>query len=702
MMVRLSRLDHMLELAGEVIIVSSNLNSMSRQVSEGATVSRDLAEDVKDLAITSSRISGDLHKLVSEVRTVDMGDLFARFRRLARDVSRRLGKTIRFTAEGENICIDKKISEMISDPIAHQIRNAIDHGIEDKETRAKLGKDPVGTISIRIRESENNTVIDVIDDGRGIDMNTVRQKVVEKGLASADAAAGLADEDLFEYLYLPGFSTAAQTSVTSGRGVGMDVIRTALNEIGGETRIQTEPGKGTRFSFILPNVTAVNIADALLVRADRTRFAFPILSVLASQSIPRSAVTNVAGGGRSITYLGSILPLFDLMKVFGEQPVDRNGDGQLRVLIVECKHRRVAYLVSDFLSPQKIVISEVDGVNVPGILGTAILSGRQMCMVVDLPRLFERTLGGLNGGGVNALAQAARNAGVVHAGAETEATPHEAQRESEKAIASPEQVISETGQATAGDREGLALALSDSEFLQELNSMLTRLNRELLTLEEKRDSETADSVFRLVHSIKGNLTMTGADEPASIAHQVETILERARRKVLTLEDNAFDLLFDSSAYLEEVVKALLKKQKAPAPPDRILSAVKRLREPDPTASSEAMPAEHDAQVVLDPTGEFYLSSRRRDGAALFQCRIAFDPGDQPAFLVAYLILRRIQSVADVLGSLPTMAEIEAGVCDKSIVVLFAPRDPRPDLIERLRANLERYYGVSSFQASTYA
>jgi two-component system chemotaxis sensor kinase CheA len=182
MVVRLSSLDNMLELAGEVIIVSSNLNVLSRGIQEGTEVSRTLAENVKDLAITSSRISSDLHNLVTDVRTVGMGGLFARFRRIARDTSRRLGKAIRFELEGEDVCIDKRTSEKIYDPIAHQIRNAMAHGIEDKETRIAQGKDPVGSVTVKVRNTEINTVIDVIDDGGGIDTDTVRRKVLKMGL----------------------------------------------------------------------------------------------------------------------------------------------------------------------------------------------------------------------------------------------------------------------------------------------------------------------------------------------------------------------------------------------------------------------------------------------------------------------------------------------------------------------------------------
>lgn len=196
--------------------------------------------------------------------------------------------------------------------------------------------------------------------------------------------------------------------------------------------------------------------------------------------------------------------------------------------------------------------------------------------------------------------------------------------------------------------------------------------------------------------------MCGAEEPASITHQVETILERARRGALELNEDAFDVLFDGSAYLEQVVESLLKNQKPSVPSDKLLAGIEKFRQEEKKTDRAASIDIDNAQVVLDATGEFYLSSRRREGAVLYQCRIEFNPGDQPNFLVAYLILRRLQRVADVLGTFPAMADIETGLCQGGIVVLFAPRDPKPDLLETLGENLKRYYGVERFEAATYA
>ena len=695
MIVRLSSLDNMLELAGEVIIVSSNLNAMSREIQEGAKVSRVLSDNVKDLAITSSRISSDLHNLVTDVRTVGMGDLFTRFRRIARDTSRRLGKVIRFELEGADICIDKRTSEKIYDPIAHQIRNAMAHGIEDKEIRVKLGKDPVGTVMVRVCSTENNTIIDVIDDGGGIDKENVRRKALKMELTDEKTLEGLTDEALFEYLYIPGFSTAEQTSATSGRGVGLDVVRDVMNQINGETRIKSEAEKGTTFSFILPKITAVNISDALLIRAENMTFAFPISSVVASQAISVNEVTTIRGTNRTIKYLDKILPLFDLLEIFGEPPV-KIQNNQMRAIIVEYKNKRAAFVVSDFMNPQKIVISDFDSeMKVPGLIGTAILTGRQMGLVIDLPGLFEQTFG--NGKEMDiskpiSIDTCVKNNLIM----DNENTP-------QTVSASTETTIPAAAEEDESVYEGLDIDQPDSQFLKEVEVMLARLNQELFTLEEKHDTETADAIFRLVHSIKGNLTMCGAEEPASITHQVETILERAKHGALELNDEVFDVLFDGSAYLEQVVQSLLTNQKPPVPSDKLLAGMEKFRQEEKKADQDTPLATLDnAQAVLDPTGEFYLSSRRRDGAVLYRCHIEFNPGDQPHFLVAYLILRRLQRVADVLGTFPAMTDIEAGLCKGGIVVLLAPRDPKPDLLDTLDKNLKRYYGVERFEAATYA
>ncbi len=686
MVVRLGQLDKMLELAGEVIIVSSNINAISRQLPLGATVSKVSHDDIRDLAITSSRISSDLHCLVSNVRTVDMSNLFIRFRRLVRDSSRRLGKAVRFEVSGDDICIDKKLSEKIYDPIAHLIRNPVAHGIEDEQTRTRQGKDPVGTLSVCVFSHENATIIEVADDGAGLNYTSIRDKIKERGLASAQHVSALTDEQLNDYLFMPGFSTASCTSTIAGRGVGLDVVRNVIDQIDGDVRVKSTPGSGTAFSLVLPKVTAVNISDALLVRANDFNFAFAISSVVASLSVSPSQVNTVTDSGRSILYLGQLLPLFDLMEVFGEAGVVY--DDQLNIIIVEYKHKRAAFIVSDFLSPQKIVISEFDeGLQAPGLVGTAILSGRQMALVVDLPRLFTQTFG---------FDQLANTQTLSHTEDACASTPGQELSDDlapdhEPVPASPDP-----------ESEFAGSDMHDSEFLLEVESMLSDFNRELLALDEKRDIEGAHAVFRLAHSIKGNLTMYGAEKPAAITHQLENILARIRQQDQDMNDEVFGVLFDGSAYLEDIVAALLKQQSVPAAPGRLLTGLTGFAAPPaPTQTQDPIDLD-EVDITLDAVGQFHLSSRRRTGMTLRQCRIDFSGGDQPDYLVAYLILGRIQRVADVLGSLPTLSDIESGLCAGSIKVLISARDLGPDILEHLEENLKRYYGVTRFTVTPYA
>ena len=691
MVVRLGQLDKMLELAGEVIIVSSNINAISRQLALGATVSKVSHDDIRDLAITSSRISSDLHRLVSNVRTVDMSNLFVRFRRLVRDTSRRLGKPVRFEVSGDDICIDKKLSEKIYDPIAHLIRNAIAHGIEDEQTRTRQGKDGVGTLSVRVFSHENATVIEVADDGGGLNHAAIRDKIKDRGLASTQRAASLTDEQLYDYLFMPGFSTAASTSAIAGRGVGLDVVRDVIDQIDGDVHVKSTPGNGTTFSLVLPKVTAVNISDALLVRANDFHFAFSISSVVASLSVSPSEVNTVTDRGRSILYLGRLLPLFDLMEVFGEDSVVY--DDQLNIIIVEYKHKCAAFIVSDFLSPQKIVISDFDeGLQAPGLVGTAILSGRQMALVVDLPRLFAQTFG------FDQLASTQAGSDVYDAPA-TALEP-----DAGDDLVPAQESVSEPPDPTPGPM-GSGFTdpeMHDSEFLLEVESMLSDFNRELLAMDENRDRETAHAVFRLAHSIKGNLTMYGAEEPAAMTHQLENILARIRHQDQDMNDEVFGVLFDGSAYLEDTVAALLKQQPVPAAPERLLTGLTRFAAPQaPTQAQDPIDLDN-ADIALDAVGRFHLSSRRRTGAVLRQCRIDFSGGDQPDYLLAYLILGRIQRVADVLGSLPTLSDIESGLCAGSIKVLISSQDLSPETLEHLEENLKRYYGVKRFVVTPYA
>ena len=687
--VDISRLDTLLDLAGKVIIVSSDLEALRDRLEDEKGISEGICEESKDLASTASRISSDLHHLVIDVRHVSMGDSFARFRRLARDVSRRVGKPIRFEAIGGDITLDKVLSERIYDPIAHQIRNAIVHGIESSEVRSAAGKDPMGIVRLEVKSNEQLTTIEVCDDGAGIDLDAVRRVATKRGLATQAELDRMSDDDLYQFLFVAGFSTAEQTSSQAGRGVGMDVVRTVLDGLNGECQVESRSGRGSKITFLLPNISAVNISDTLMVAANETHYAFPIGNVLASVCVDTSEIRVIAGLGRVIPYLGEYIPLEDLSRVFGEAPIVPHEAERVYVLVVQHKQEKTAFQISEFLSPQKVVISELDPkMSTQGIQGVAVLSGQRLGMVVDVQNLFDRMRHRKRGDTQKISANTNRPS--ESDGAEAEPLGGKADRlESD-----PKPPAETRPRGSTADAPGEA-------FLRELKTMLGAMNRELLQLDENRDRETTDSVFRLIHSIKGNLAMCGLDEPADITHHLETLLDRAREGVGELEDATFDMLFDGCEYLEEVVRAMLIHANVPPPTPRLVQAIHKSTEAGGAASSTGEDTDEDDAIVLDALGEFQISAKRMTGHRLVQADIDFDSADQPAYLVAYIILRRFQKVGDVIGTSPPIDRISSGVCGTRLRVLFVPHRAGDDPLRALEANLSTHFGVTRLRYEPY-
>lgn len=683
--VAINRLDTLLDLAGKVIIVSSNLEALRDRLEEQDNLAKEVYEESKDLASTASRISSDLHHLVIDVRHVSMNESFARFRRLARDVSRRVGKPIHFEVEGGDVTLDKIISEKIYDPIAHQIRNAIVHGIENPDVRMARGKDPVGRIRLEVEDDGQLTTIVLSDDGGGIDLDAVRSTAEQRGLATREQLSRMDDDELYQYLFMAGFSTVEQTSNQAGRGVGMDVVRTVLDSLDAECRIESRTGVGSKFTFLLPNVSAVNISDTLMVAANDTHYAFPIASVLASVCIEVSKIRTIAGQSRVIPYLNEYLPLEDLGQIFGESPVIGSGADRIFALIVQHKRDTVAFQVSEFLSPQKVVISALDEEIAPqGIQGVAVLSGQRLGMVVDVQSLFDRMRKMRQGETPREREKLPPTTDDDEFQQPEPSTPEKPQDEPAHSAAEP-----------SPDAPGEA-------FLHELKTMLSSLNRELLQLDESRDRQTTDSVFRLIHSIKGNLAMCGLDEPADITHHLESLLDRAREGIASLEDSTFDMFFDGCEYLEGVVGALLQGEAAPAPTERLAQAIQESARSMESVAGDLERDDADGiTIALDPLGEFQLSSRRMAGARLVQAELEFDPGDQPAFLVAYIILRRFEQIGAVIGTSPPIERISSGVCGSTLRVLFVPSTPGDARMGDLEENLRTYFGVLRLHYEPY-
>ena len=682
MLVRGEDLDRLLLLAGEVIIASSNqglvYKSLQGLLDKNSPVDPETLNDSKDLASSTSLLSSDLHKLVQTIRTVDLKDMGFRARRLVRDLSRKTGKLINFEVIGEDTTIDKVIVDKLYDPVSHQLRNAVDHGIEDIQTRTRKGKPKEGRIILNVYNTEQETVIEIKDDGAGIPMDALHNKAVEEGILSEGDP--ITEEIALELMFTPGFTTSETVSKISGRGVGMDVVRNHIDDLGGTVSFKTEPEKGTTFTFRIPLASAVNIVDALVVRADKNIFAFPISNVVASIAVAKDEISTALEKGKMVKYLESLLPLHSLGNVL-EKRFDEidwaDNNETIPILIIEHKGKRIALTVSEFLAPQKLVIIPFDeSVSVTGLVGSTILGGRKLGYIVDVPSLISSAMG-----------KEVRDV-----------TMRLKEKDSEEIEDIETSVEPEPSKVKVSSDEKYYIQTEDApavkqEFIAELEKLLPELNEIVFALEsDPSDNEKINAAFRLFHTIKGNLIMMGLPKGGETIHCIESVLDNTRSNKVEVTPELMDIIMDGVSYIEDVVQKL----KADAWEDEAAQDILE-------RSAELLPKESfDQKEITDVASEeiklthesqYRALIHRKNKSQFYHIYIEFDSGSQPSFLVACLIYRRICDVGDVLGTVPFLSDIEKGMMDGKIKLLFVS-DCEPDLLENaLKDLLTKHYGA---------
>jgi chemotaxis protein histidine kinase CheA len=698
MLVRSEHLDKLLLLAGEVIVASSNQSLASRNMQElhdrRQTVDRETAESARDLAEATSIISSELHSLVQDIRTVSLRDFSFRARRMVRDVARRTGKNVLFEVAGEDTTVDKAIVDRLYDPISHQLRNAIDHGIEDPLTRERAGKPEQGCVTMRSYNTERETFIEIEDDGAGVDLEKVRQRGIDAGII--DPSEPFSEDDALRVMCAPGISTVAEISEVSGRGVGMDVVMSHISDLGGTVSFQTEKGKGSTFTFRVPLVSAVNILDALVVRAGDFLLAFPIESVIASVSVPREAINSVVGKGETIKHLGHLLPLHNLSRVLDGRPDDSMKEQVISVLIIEHKGKQLAFSVSEFFSPQKLVIIPFEGIlKIQGIAGTTVLGGKQLGFIVDIPPLFDRTEGRT---GLSARQPVKAEGGDAPAAPETPAARADTRPpgKAETALAGR---ASEPDEEDAGN--GRQYEEARQEFMGEIEKMMSALNDVIFRMESNPgDEELLNNAFRMFHTIKGNFIMMGMSRGGETVHSVESILDRVRSREMEFTPQAMDIVMDGVSYIEEMVRLGRSGQWTDEPGREIMENAAALL-PEEQAEAPVIADVKGAEVVLSHEATYRANMHRKQLTPIYQCYLEFTTSIQPAFLVACLIYKRVSETGDVLGSVPALTDVEKGTMEGKFKLQFAS-ELDPDEIERcLRELLTRHYGVQQLELTRF-
>ena len=321
-----------------------------------------------------------------QIRMLPIGFAFNRFPRLVHDLSRKLGKKVELKLQGESTELDKTVLEKIGDPLVHLVRNALDHGLETPERRVASGKGDTGTLELSAFHESGNIIIEVRDDGAGLNKTRILQKALDRGLVSSDQE--LSDEQIDNLIFMPGFSTAEQISDVSGRGVGMDVVRRNINDLGGHVQIYSKEGIGSTIRIRLPLTLA--ILDGQLVRVGKEVFIISLLAILETIQIDPKRVNKLAGLTSLYHLRDEYLPIVKLCDQFGVEPDNRDSEDGLLV-IVEADGKRVGLLVDDLLAQQQVVIKslETNYNAVSDIAGATILGDGTVALIIDVPDLIR-------------------------------------------------------------------------------------------------------------------------------------------------------------------------------------------------------------------------------------------------------------------------------------------------------------------------
>lgn len=375
--VAVEKVDQLINLVGELVITQSMLAQRSGSldpVNHG-----DLLNSMSQL----ERNARDLQESVMSIRMMPMEYVFSRFPRLVRDLASKLNKQVELQLQGSSTELDKSLIERIIDPLTHLVRNSLDHGIEDPETRVAAGKSAVGNLILSAEHQGGNICIEVTDDGAGLNREKILAKAASQGIAVSDS---MSDEDVGMLIFAPGFSTAEQVTDVSGRGVGMDVVKRNIQEMGGHVEIHSQAGKGTAIRILLPLTLA--ILDGMSVKVNNEVFILPLNAVMESLQPQAEDLHPLAGGERVLQVRGEYLPLVELFRVFDVEGAKTDATQGI-VVILQSAGRRYALLVDQLIGQHQVVVKNLESNyrKVPGISAATILGDGSVALIVDVSAL---------------------------------------------------------------------------------------------------------------------------------------------------------------------------------------------------------------------------------------------------------------------------------------------------------------------------
>ena len=380
--VDIEKLDALMNQVSELIIAKNSLVSISSSDSGDGTQSQSFRDQIEYL----ERITTSLHESVMKARMVPIESVVAKFPRMIRDLSRKLDKKMELYMSGEDTELDRTVVDQIGDPLQHLLRNSADHGLESAELRKERGKPEVGSINLKAYQEGNNVVIEVGDDGNGIDTETVKRKAVERGLVTPEQAENLSQKEIIDFLFMPSFSMAKKITDVSGRGVGLDVVKSNIETLGGDVEVKSKLGEGSTFIVRLPLTLA--IIQALLVEVHHELFAIALGSIITIEDVPVSEIKYVQAE-EVINLRGNVIPLIRLNEIL-EIDEPENEPESLTVVIVNKGEKQAGLVVDNLLGQQEIVIKSLGKFisNSKIISGATILGDGEIALILDVNTLM--------------------------------------------------------------------------------------------------------------------------------------------------------------------------------------------------------------------------------------------------------------------------------------------------------------------------
>jgi len=383
--VDIERLDILMNLVSELIIIKNGLETLENNSNRD---NNNINEQIEYL----ERITNNLHDAVMKVRMVPIERVFNRFPRLIRDLSRKLNKNIELHMSGEETELDRTVIDEIGDPLVHLIRNSGDHGLETPEERIKAGKDSVGNVFLRAYQDGNNVVIEVEDDGKGIDIEKIKSKALEKGAVTSEQLVNMNEKEIIELLFKPSFSTADKISDVSGRGVGLDVVKTKIEALGGDVEVKSESGKGSKFIIRLPLTLA--IIQALMVNIGAEKYAIPLNTIQIIEDVKINDIKLIQNE-EVINLRGQVIPIIRLDKLLDiekneDEKLEEKEEEMITVVIVNKGDKKAGLVVDSLIGQQEIVIKTLGKylTSIKMIAGATILGDGEVALILDVNSLI--------------------------------------------------------------------------------------------------------------------------------------------------------------------------------------------------------------------------------------------------------------------------------------------------------------------------